>query len=158
MRTKLLAITAAFVTVAAFLAQYLPSPFDFWLALAVVLIGPGLGIPSILFPRGVLSAPETLFLNILASIFLLVGVLALLNAVNVGLNIAVITLVTLGLTYATFGCAMVRERSRKKAPPEVVDAMRSVDYREWAAFGLGVLSAAAVTIGIIRLLSILGLA
>lgn len=130
----------AMVTVAVCAAPLLPEPLGYWAALAALLLGPGVGVAALLFPRGHLSLPEQLALTVLASIGLAVGALATLNAFAVPLTAQLIGWLVVGMTWLTaLGAALAR---RPPPPPP------SGAGPEWAAFALGAALALACVAGL----------
>ena len=130
------------ITMALALVPVVPSPFSFWLALGAILLGPGWGIPRILFPRGVLTLPETLLIVILMSIFIDVAAFASLNAMGINLSIWVINIIILATTYASTIGAIIRDHSRRKAH------ISQADEPAWVSFALGMILGIVVVVGI----------
>jgi len=146
-----LLIQVALVTMAVLLAPLIPTPFSFWLALAAVLLGPGMGIARLLFPAGLLSLPETLLFTGVASSFLETTILAIMNATGVLLSPLVISVAILAPMYLFVLAAALRERFYAYSPAQ---GTVQTERPAWLPFCCGVALAAVVTGGVIRLLGI----
>lgn len=141
LRWSLLLGTVAFATLASAVAAYVPSPFGFYLALAGVLWGPGFGCVLVLFPRGTLSAIESVFIGIMASIGIAVATLFTLNMVNVRLDRAAIATTVVALTLITSAAAAaVESRRQADCPALLKDSYPRVAWRHLLSFAVGVLS------------------
>ncbi len=144
-------IQVALVTLAVLLAPLVPPPFSFWLALAAMLLGPGLGIPRLLFPAGLLTLPETLLIAGIASLFLETAILAILNTIGVLLSPIVLSVAILAPTYLLALAAALRERFYTYADDR---DMVQAEQPAWLPFCCGVALAAVLTGGVIHLLGI----
>jgi hypothetical protein len=152
MKTRLwLIFRLALVTTAVLLAPLAPTPFSFWLALAAALLGPGMGIPQLLFPSDMLSLPETVLITGIASSFLETTILAMVNACGVLLSPLLISVAILAPMYVFVLAALLRERLY--AYPAVEGAVQ-VERPAWLPFCCGVALAAVVSGGVIHMLGI----
>jgi hypothetical protein len=152
MRTRLqLVLQVVLITLAVLLAPLAPPPFSFWLALAAALLGPGMGIPRLLFPSGLLTLPETLLIVGIASLFLVTTILAIANAIGMLLSPLVISLAILAPTYLFVLAAALREQLYVYPTDQAVAA---TERPAWLPFCCGVALAAVLTGGVIHLLGI----
>jgi hypothetical protein len=152
MRTRLqLVLQVLLITVAVLIAPLAPPPFSFWLALAAALLGPGMGIPRLLFPAGLLSLPETLLIAGIASLFLETTILAIANVTGMLLSPLVISVAILAPTYLFVLAAALRERLYVYPNDQVIAA---TERPAWLPFCCGVALAAVLTGGLIHLLGI----
>lgn len=141
----------ALITLMVLLAPLAPTPFSFWLALAAVLVGPGMAIPRLLFPAGLLSLPEKLLIAGIASVFLITATLAIVNMLGVLLSPLVISIAILAPTYLLALAAGLRQRFYVYGD---VQLGASADRPAWLPFCCGVALAAVVTGGVIHLLGV----
>jgi hypothetical protein len=144
-------IQLALITSAVLLAQLVPPPFSFWLALAAALLGPGLGIPRLLFPSGLLSLPETLLITGIASLFLETAILAILNAIGMLLSPLLISVAILAPSYVFVLAAALRQRMYVYAGER---DMGRAEQPAWLPFCCGVALAAVLTGGAIHMLGV----
>jgi hypothetical protein len=152
MRTRLqLVLQVVLITLAVLIAPLAPPPFSFWLALAAALLGPGMGIPRLLFPSGLLTLPETLLIVGIASLFLVTTILAIANALGMRLSPLVISLAILAPTYMFVLAAALRERLYVYPTDQ---AAAATERPAWLPFCCGVALAAVLTGGVIHLLGI----
>lgn len=105
---------AILVTLLVTLAPQMPSPIGFWFGLAAIGLGPGAGIPRMLFPRGALTPPEELLITLLCGVLLVSGILAVLNSLAVALTAGLVAAVVLTLTYLSNATALLVERARTR--------------------------------------------
>lgn len=121
------------VTAAICLALFLPAPFDFWLALGVLLVGPGWSIPRLLFPSGIQTLPEKFLIIILTSLFIETVAFAILNALYVPLTIWSISLVILAANCGTTLAAFLW------GPKQQIQSPHPQDEPAWSWFAGGVI-------------------
>jgi hypothetical protein len=152
MSTRLLLFAQlALVTLAVLLAPLVPPPFSFWLALAAALLGPGMGIPRLLFPAGLLTLPETLLIAGIAGLFLETTILAIVNTSGMLLSPIIISVAILAPTYLFVLAAALRERYYTYADEQ---ATIQADRPAWLPFCCGVALSAVLVGGVIQLLRI----
>lgn|SRR5262245_58518107 len=144
-------IWPALITLAVLLAPLAPLPLNFWLALSAALLGPGLGVPRLLFPKRLLSLPETLLMTCIASMFLESAILAIVNVSGVLLSPIAIGAVILAPTYLLAIAAALRERFYAYPDAQV---STQADQPAWLPFCCGVALAAVVAGGVLRLLGV----
>lgn len=135
------------LTVAVLVASRAPAPFGYWCGLAAALLGPGLGVPRLLFPPATLSLPERIFIALLASMFITTAVLSGLNALGVVLTPLVIGTALLVPTYLTSLGGALRWRGQQPISS-------TTEQPHWLAFGGGMLLAAVMTFVAIQWLRI----
>jgi hypothetical protein len=151
MRTYLrIVLQLVLITLAVLLAPLVPTPWSFWLALAAALLGPGMGIPRLLFPAGLLTLPETLLITGIASLFLETTILAIANASGLLLSTLLISAAILAPTYTFVLAAALRVRY----VPTSDQAMAQAEQPAWLPFCCGVALAAVLTGSVFRLLGI----
>jgi hypothetical protein len=141
----------ALITLMVVVAPLAPAPFSFWLGLAAVLLGPGMGIPRLLFPTGLLTLPEKTLIAGIASVFLTTATLAIVNMFGVLLSPLVISIAILAPTYLLVLAAGLRERFYVY---QDVQASAAADRPAWLPFCCGVALAAVVTGGLLHMLGI----
>jgi hypothetical protein len=139
------------ITLAVLLAPLVPTPWSFWLALGAALVGPGMGIPRLLFPAGLLTLPEKLLITGIASLFLETTILAIANTCGILLSPLVISAAILVPCYIFTLAGALRERFYTYAEDQ---AMAQVEQPSWLPFCCGVALAAVATGGVFHLLGI----
>jgi len=97
-------------------ADRLPGPLGYYVALMVLTIGPGRGIPPLLFGAD-LSLAETALLTVLGSIAIVVVVVSALLAIGIGLDQSVMRWSTLGLTVLGSAMVIAAERMHSASVP-----------------------------------------
>lgn len=131
-------VVPVLITGMLYLLPFISPPFNYWLALVALLIGPGWGIPRILFPGRALSLPERLFITILSSIFIDTATFAILNSLKIPISKLVILIYIISLTYiVTLAATIFR-------PIDIDLSPSQSDEPAWLSFACGVILAALV--------------
>src|SRR5947209_11551409 len=129
-------ILPAIVTLLVLAAPVSPAPFGFWFALAAALVGPGSGVPSLLFPNGSLTVPEAWFVAVLCAVGIDAALLAGLNALAVPLSPLTVGAAILAPTYALNMLTYARNQHRERMGQSV--ELAGPDDYVWLFFFGGV--------------------
>lgn len=108
------ALWIALVGVLLLLSTILPTPWGYASAIAATILGPGHGLPEIVFPARYLSTPERWLLTVLAGLAVVVLATFVLLRAEVNLNRTVIVATILGLTVAS---SIANSAARWRRPP-----------------------------------------
>jgi hypothetical protein len=120
----------------------LAAPWGFAAAIAATILGPGHGVPEIVFPKGYLSTPERWLFTVLAGLAVMVSATFVLSRVGIQLDRSAVAVTILSLTTASSIANVVSKWWRHQADEE--SALGNTWHQPVFFFGTGAVIGAMV--------------